>query len=370
MTSRIVHIAAASGPSAAVKQLALLISQVDGDEFEMHACMVVPRGARFAELGALETRLTIIEGRSPTDPAAWWQLRKRLDALRPKLAHAWDAAATPGRLAALAAGVPHVVASLRHGHVLSGWRRRLAARRLLAYTDAVLVNSQWLEDYARAQGLPAARLRLVRDGVELPPPLAHVGESCAALLAELGLPGGARLIGSVAKLTPVSRIKDLIWAADLLKVIRDDVHLLVVGDGPQRAILERFRHQCHIDDKVHFLGAVGNPTRIIRLCEVFWLAGEEGGLRGSLVQAMAAGVPVVAGDAPGCGELVADGQNGFLVPVGDRAALARAANKILDNAELAERLGTAARARVAADFSAAAMVAAHAALYRELLASG
>ncbi len=369
MTARIVHIAAAGGPLAAVKQLAQVISRLGGDEFEMHVCAVAPRRANFTELAALGQRLTIIEGRTPNDPAAWWQLRKHLHALRPSVAHAWDAAATPGRLAALASGVPHIVASLRHGSVLCGWRRRLAARRLLAYTDAVLVNSQWLADFARAQGLPAARLRLVRDGVEPLAPLPHLAESCAALLAELGLPAGARLIGSVAKLTLASRIKDLIWAADLLKVIRADVHLLVVGDGPQRAILERFRRQCHIDDKVHFLGPRrprADPAAVRPV-----LAGRRrGGLRGSLVEAMAAGIPVVVGDAPGCGELVVDGENGFLVPLGDRAGLARAANRLLDNGDLAQRLGEAARARVAADFSVAAMVAAHAALYRELVARG
>ena len=369
MTARIVHIAAAGGPLAAVKQLAQVISRLGGDEFEMHVCAVAPRRANFTELAALGQRLTIIEGRTPNDPAAWWQLRKHLHALRPSVAHAWDAAATPGRLAALASGVPHIVASLRHGSVLCGWRRRLAARRLLAYTDAVLVNSQWLADFARAQGLPAARLRLVRDGVEPLAPLPHLAESCAALLAELGLPAGARLIGSVAKLTLASRIKDLIWAADLLKVIRADVHLLVVGDGPQRAILERFRRQCHIDDKVHFLGPRADPRGS---CGCATCSGRPAtrGLRGSLVEAMAAGIPVVVGDAPGCGELVVDGENGFLVPLGDRAGLARAANRLLDNGDLAQRLGEAARARVAADFSVAAMVAAHAALYRELVARG
>jgi glycosyltransferase involved in cell wall biosynthesis len=78
---------------------------------------------------------------------------------------------------------------------------------------------------------------------------------------------------------------------------------------------------------------------------------------------------VVATDIPGTRELVTHGESGFLVPVGDRAGLARYAQKILEDAALRQRLGEAGRQRILADFSIEAMVAKHAALYRELLAS-
>jgi glycosyltransferase involved in cell wall biosynthesis len=63
------------------------------------------------------------------------------------------------------------------------------------------------------------------------------------LLAEWELPPGSRLIGAVNRLWPQKRVKDLIWAADLLKVARDDTHLLIIGDGPQRWRLQRYRDQ-------------------------------------------------------------------------------------------------------------------------------
>jgi glycosyltransferase involved in cell wall biosynthesis len=85
------------------------------------------------------------------------------------------------------------------------------------------------------------------------------------------------------------------------------------------------------------------------------------------MEAMACGVPVVASDIAGNRELVVHGQTGFLVPVGDRAGLARYAYKILEDPELGKRLGAAGLLRIRAEFTVEAMVEKHAAMYRELL---
>jgi glycosyltransferase involved in cell wall biosynthesis len=187
-------------------------------------------------------------------------------------------------------------------------------------------------------------------------------------LAELELPPGTRLIGAVGRLWQQKRLKDLIWATDLLHVIRDDVHLLVIGDGPQREALERYARQCHVADHVHFLGLRHDVPRLMARFDVLWLASSFEGLPNVVMEAMSAGVPVVASDIPGNRELVVSGETGYLVPLGDRAAYARLAHKILENPALRVRLGDAARERIAREFTVEAMVAAHAALYRELLA--
>ena len=143
------------------------------------------------------------------------------------------------------------------------------------------------------------------------------------LLAELELPEDSRLIGLVGRLWPQKRVKDAIWAADLLKVIRDDVHLLVIGDGPQRDRLRRFRDQCQIRDKVHFLGERGDVPRLLPHFDVLWSTSGYEGQSNVILEAMAAGVPVVATDIPGTRELVVPDVTGYLVPVGDRAAFAK-----------------------------------------------
>ena len=186
-------------------------------------------------------------------------------------------------------------------------------------------------------------------------------------MTELQLPRDARLVGAVNRLWPQKRVKDLIWAADLLKVIRQDVHLLVIGDGPQRERLIRFRRQVCIEDKVHFLGHRDDVAEIMPHFDVVWLASEYEGLPNVVMEAMSHAVPVVATDISGNRDLVVHGESGYLVPIGDRAGFARHTNRLLDDAALARRLGEAGRQRVLADFSIASMVERHASLYRELL---
>jgi glycosyltransferase involved in cell wall biosynthesis len=100
---------------------------------------------------------------------------------------------------------------------------------------------------------------------------------------------------------------------------------------------------------------------------LFSTSGYEG-QSNAILEAMAAGVPVVATDIPGTRELITHEVNGFLAPVGDRANLARFANKLLDNADLARRLGDAGRQRVAVDFSIQRMIERYVALYESVLA--
>ena len=142
-------------------------------------------------------------------------------------------------------------------------------------------------------------------------------------------------------------MKDAIWAADLLKVIRDDVHLLIFGDGPQRDRLLRFREQVVIGDKVHFLGQRNDLAHWLPHFDVLWSTSGYEGQSNAILEAMAAGVPVVATDIPGTRELVVPGETGFLVRVGHRAGFARWTNQLLDDAALAGRMGQTGRERAA-----------------------
>ena len=161
-------------------------------------------------------------------------------------------------------------------------------------------------------------------------------------------------------------MKDAIWAADLLKVIRSNVHLLVIGDGPQRDRLLHFRDQCRIGDKVHFLGVRGDVPRLLPHFDVLWSTSGYEGQSNVILEAMAAGVPVVATDIPGTRELVSSGTTGYLVPVGDRAGFAKYADRLLNDAALAARVSAAARHRAEREFSIERMIERHVELYREI----
>ena len=115
-------------------------------------------------------------------------------------------------------------------------------------------------------------------------------------------------------------MKDLIWAADLLRVLHDNLRLLVIGDGPERSMLERFASLASDLDHIRFLGHRDDVWRIMPHLDVLWNGSGYEGQSNAVMEAMAAGVPVVASDIPANRELVVHGETGFLVPIAGRAA--------------------------------------------------
>jgi glycosyltransferase involved in cell wall biosynthesis len=367
MTRRILQIIPTLDRAGAEKQLCLLAAGLPRDEFEVHVCALTRGGPLAADFRAAGIPPVVIGKRWKVDPQAFWRLRGHVERLRPDLVHTWMFAAnTYGFAAAKAAGVKNIVIAQR---CVDPWKNRLQLaldRALARRCRAVVANSEGVRDFYVRRGAPAERVRVIPNGVALP---GEPATTRGQLLAELGLPPASRLIGLVGRLWPQKRVKDAIWACDLLKVIRDDVHLLIIGDGPQRDRLRRYRDQVSIGDRVHFLGERGDVPRLLPHFDVLWSTSGYEGQSNAILEAMAAGVPVVATDIPGTRELVVRDATGYLVPVGDRAGFAQHTERLLDDAALAARLSAAARQRVESEFSVARMIERHAALYREVLAT-
>src|SRR5204863_4343082 len=116
------------------------------------------------------------------------------------------------------------------------------------------------------------------------------------LLREQQLPADARLIGVIGRLVPKNRVKDLIWAADLLRVLHDNLRLLIIGDGPLRPQLEEYARLASDVEHIRFLGERPDLSRIVPHFDVLWNGAENVGTSISILQAMTAGVPVIASD--------------------------------------------------------------------------
>jgi len=365
---RILQIIPTLDRAGAEKQLCLLARGLPRDEFEVHVCALTRGGPLAADLAEAGVPTVVIGKRWKLDPRAFLQLAQHVRRLQPDLVHAWMFAANAYAFAACRlCGAQNLVLGQR---CVDPWKTRgqLALDAALARRcRRVVVNSEGVRDFYARRGTPAEQIAVIPNGVATPDPPTSTREE---ILAELGLPAGSRLIALVGRLWSQKRVKDAVWAADLLKVIRDDVHLLIVGDGPQRDRLLDYRDRVRIRDKVHFLGQRDDVPRLLPHCDALWSTSGYEGQSNAILEAMAAGVPVVATDIPGTRELIVSGESGFLVPVGDRAAFAKYTERLLNDAALSARLADAARRRVQNEFSVEQMVARHAALYREVLSFG
>jgi glycosyltransferase involved in cell wall biosynthesis len=371
VTKRILHIIPSLDRAGAEKQMALLVRGLPPEELDVHVCALTRGGPLEADLDEAGIPVTLIGKRWRIDPPAYWRLKRLVARLRPDLIHTWLFAANAyGRAAGAACGVKHLVAGERCVDPWKGWVELAIDRRLARRTTRIVANSPGVRDFYVGRGLPADKFCVIPNGIEPAEPT-HVPRD--ALLAELGLPAASRLIGLVGRLWPQKRVKDAIWATDLLKTVHDDVHLLIVGDGPERNRLRRFRDNVGIADRVHFLGHRDDVPRLMPHLQIVWSTSGYEGQSNAILEAMSLGLPVVATDIPGTRDLVVHEQTGLLVPTRNldtqrrRAALARHTNTLLNDPNTGRRLGEAGRRRVLREFTVERMVARYVDLYRDVL---
>ncbi len=184
----------------------------------------------------------------------------------------------------------------------------------------------------------------------------------AALASRLGLPEGARVVGTVVRLEPEKGLPDLLTAFADVRATAPDAVLLVVGDGSQRADLEAQAARLGLTDSVRFAGFHDDPRPFLALMDVFVLPVPVGSMSIGLLEAMAMRRAVVI-TFGGAGEAVVDGTSGLCAPPRDPAALAGAITRVLRDPALQAALGEGARRRVEQTFSARRVAAALGELY-------
>ena len=364
--------------SGAEKQLVTLACGLPREEFRVEVIALTRGGPLEAPLDEHEIPLTVIGKRHRLDPAALRRLKRHLAETRPDLLHTWlFAASAYGRLARRASPATRVIVSER---CVDTWKRRWQLwldRRLIARTDQFLANSQSVAEFYRSVGVPGERIEVIANGIDArnlplagtrfdPSGTAETVGRRRRIRDEFELPPDSLLVTCVGRLAAQKRVDDLLWAIELLGHHAPTAHLLVVGNGPRRTDLERFATQVGCRERVRFAGHRDDVPEIWAASDVAWLASDFEGQSNSLMEAMAAGLPVVASEIPANAELVTDGQTGLLVPVGDAAGFARCTGSLLEHPERAHALGQAARQRMLETFSVQAAVDAHARLYQQL----
>ncbi|HEU4898659.1 MAG TPA: glycosyltransferase [Actinomycetota bacterium] len=293
---------------------------------------------------------------------ALWRLAAGYDVVHTHTAKA----GVLGRLVARARGVPVVVHTIHAFPVHDGmspvqhrlllWAERLAA----ACADRIIAVCQANAAEALALGIATARqLRVVPSGVPVAAVRAGSGER---VRQALGIPAGAPVVGTVTRFMEQKAPLDLVAAGRLVVGARADAHLLVVGDGPLRAQVERAAAG---QPRIHLLGYRDDVPDVLAAVDVVAFSSRWEGLGRALTEAVVAARPVVATAVNGVPDLVVEGVTGHLVPPGRPDLLADRVLQLLARPDRGAAMGAAGAARVADRFDLGAMLAGLDAVYRE-----
>ncbi|MFN3476458.1 MAG: glycosyltransferase [Candidatus Methylomirabilales bacterium] len=279
------------------------------------------------------------------------------------LFHAYILAAFVARIAR----VPIVIASRRSlGYFKVGKPHYLLAERLAnRMTDLIVANSEAVkEDVIRQEKVEPAKVRVVYNGID---PSLYDVPADPALRAELKIPEEAKIVGVVANLIHYKGHRSFLKACQTIKRKHGAVKFLLIGDGPLRGQLEELARELGLEQDVRFLGSRHDIPELLALMDVAVLPSLEEGFPNAVLEAMAAGKPVVATRVGGVPEAVIHGETGLLVPPKDPQALADAILALLDDPPRAEEMGKAGRERVKKEFGLDRMVWEMEGLYEELL---
>jgi glycosyltransferase involved in cell wall biosynthesis len=295
-------------------------------------------------LDAEEIRYVRLPSPRDLDPELAASLRGTLRTIRPDLVHTHLVHADVYGSLATPIGTPLVSTKHNDDRFRAGPFRHVErmlvrrARRVIAITEALRRFS------VEEVGLPARKVEVVHYGLdELPEPWAEDGEP--------QLPDGARLLLAVARLDEQKGVDVAIRALAQVRKEHPDAVLAVLGEGPARAELEALARSVGVGDALLLPGRVGDVAAWYRRAELLVHPARWEGFGLALLEAMLAGLPVVASAVSSVPEIVVDGETGLLVPPDDAAALAAALSSLLADRERAAALGAAGLARARAEFS-------------------
>lgn len=278
-----------------------------------------------------------------------------------------------GRLAARIAGVPVVAAALHS----TGWPDGVGKlnRTLTGLTDAFIAvaepHGQFLVEFER---FPESKVRVIPNGVDTdrfaPVPQSH------AIRAELGIAENTPLVGLLAALRPEKNHELFLAVAERVKQSVPETRFLVIGEGPERAKIERIATERGLFDPaspessaVRLLGNRDDVPAVLASLDVLMLTSHNEANPVSILEGMSCGVPVVATDVGSVKESVVEGETGYLAPAGDETLLAQRVSELLNEPIHARALGEAGRRRVLERSSLGVMVGGYEQLIGELYAA-
>jgi glycosyltransferase involved in cell wall biosynthesis len=365
---RILHIIKVKGVSGAENHLLTLLPELQGD-FHIHLIMLVePRNPMtgFAEdFRRREIGVSRIVISHHMDFSIAWKIYYLIRKIRPHIVHTHLLHADLyGTMAAVMAG-SEILVSTKHGY--DEYDRTSIFYKLNALSTkwlsrVITISDALQEKVASAEGIDRSKMATIHYGLDGQKYVSSRDEGPTG--SPVNSTEGVCLIGTVGRLIPVKGYEVLLEA---LKGIDLDYRLLIMGDGPLRAPLEKMCHDLELAGKVTFLGFIPNVSPILSRLDLFVLPtlGEGFGL--VLLEAMAHHLPVISTDTMAVPEIVEHGKTGLLVPPRDVNALREAVKALIESPDERLRMGERGWEKLTKGFSVDRMVDRTKDLYRDLL---
>jgi glycosyltransferase involved in cell wall biosynthesis len=367
---RVLHLIDHLGPGGAQTSLIDLVEaragQVEPMVWSLSSRVIDEPRIRLAKAGVSHEAF----GVGPRNLMGLARLRRRLGETRPDLVHAYlEFSSTFGVATALSLGAtaPLIVVQLVNDLYARPPWARLAGRQLAGRVAGYVAVSAGVRRTAvRAYHGRARRIAVIPPGIDLRRfDRGRVDPDAVARFRQ----GATRLVGTVGRLTDQKALHVLLDAMPWLLADDPGTRLLIVGDGPLRAALERRARQLGIGDAVAFAGYQADVVPVYSAMDVFVLPSRYEGFGIVFLEAMALGVPVVGTRVVGSEDAIVDGITGLLVPSGDSPALAATVLRLFADRCLRERLRAEAARKVARDHTREEMAVRTESLYHELLES-
>ena len=326
--------------------------------------LVCPTGSDICQAAAPYADLRAMPMRGELDLPFGLRLVRLIQACRPDVIHVHSRRGADlwGALAARSRGVPAVITRR-----VDNPEPALVARVKYRFYDRIVTISEGIRRVLLSEGIPKDRIVCVPSGVDH----RRYRQPCDRrwFQREFDLLPAHRTIAMIAQFIPRKGHRLLVEAARQILISWPDARFLLFGKGPLEKEIRRLCKHSRIADKVIFGGFRDDLERILPCLDLLVHPAEMEGLGVSLLQAAAAGIPIIASRVGGIPEIVHDGLNGYLVEAGDVGGMAGRVTKILAEPEKARRLGSAGLKMVQSRFSIGAMVNGNLSVYRDVLSN-
>ena len=367
---RVLHLITSFEIGGTERQAVELLKRIDRYRFDVRLAVLRHEGPFLREIEDFFPHVPEFPLSSFYDVNAFRQLarlRRLMTRDKIDILHAHDFySCLLGAAAARLSGV-RVIACQRHLKLSDRRSHEIGTRLIHRLAHRLLVNSEAIRDRIIEQrSARRSKISVIRNGaLDVPASYTYATDE---IRRSLNINADAKLIGMVARLQPVKGHSFLIDAA--ARVMRDhrNVHLVLVGDGPLRSEIESQIVRHGLTDRIHLLGDRSDASRLIPGFDFLVLSSLHEGSPNAVMEAMAAGVPVVATAVGGTKELIIDGKTGYLAPPADHEALAERIAFALRDEKNTSEIIRAAKRRIDDDYGMAQMVESVESVYDEVIA--